>query len=125
MDEIKSEIDFEHLNQFVDGDPDLTREVFGLFKHQVEMWGRGLVVDADDDSWAAVTHTLKGSAAAVGATELAAALERAEVLVGDGRRPGGREVAVQNIEFRIDKVITEIQRWEHRDRLKNLGRASS
>ena len=43
------EIDFVHLNQYVGGDLDLTREVFGLFRNQVEMWGKGLVADADDD----------------------------------------------------------------------------
>ena len=57
-----SEIDFEHLNQYVAGDPELTREVFGLFRNQVDMWGRGLTADADDEIWASVTHSLKGSA---------------------------------------------------------------
>jgi len=47
------EIDFDHLNQYVGGDADLTREVFGLFRNQVEMWGKGLTADADDDMWAA------------------------------------------------------------------------
>ena len=61
-----TEIDFEHLNRYVAGDPDLTREVFGLFRNQVEMWGRGLRADVDDDMWANVTHSLKGSARAVG-----------------------------------------------------------
>ena len=55
-----TEIDFEHLNRYVAGDPDLTREVFGLFRNQVEMWGRGLRADVDDDMWANVTHSLKG-----------------------------------------------------------------
>ena len=77
------EIDFAHLNQYVDGDPELTREVFGLFRNQVEMWGRGLTADADDDMWANVTHSLKGSARAVGAIGLAEACEKAE---GAGRR---------------------------------------
>lgn len=120
MENMTREIDFDHLNRYVDGDAGLTREVFGLFKHQVEMWGRGLVADADDDSWASVTHTLKGSAAAVGALALAKALERAEDLVGEGRRPGARDVAVQNIEFRISRVTAEIQRWEYRDQMNTL-----
>jgi len=118
--ETEAEIDFDHLNQYVGGDADLTREVFGMFQHQVDMWGRMLNADADDDTWASVTHTLKGSALAVGANGLAKICEKAEDLIGDGRRPGGREVAVQNIEFRISKVITEIQRWEYRDKLKSM-----
>lgn len=116
----ETEIDFDHLRRYIGDDPSLMREVFGLFQNQVEMWGRMLTVDADDDMWASVTHTLKGSALAVGATELAKLCEDAESLIGEGNRPGARDVAVQNVEFRISKVIAEIQRWEHRDQMKQL-----
>jgi len=114
------EIDFDHLNRYVSSDNDLTAEVFGLFKHQVEMWGRALVVDADDDTWGSVTHSLRGTALAVGATKLAELCEKAESLVGEGNRPGGREVALQNIEFRISRTIAEIQRWEYRRTLNEM-----
>jgi len=114
------EIDFEHLNQYVDGDPELTREVFGLFRNQVEMWGRGLTADADDDMWTNVTHSLKGSARAVGAISLAEACEKAEELVGDDRRPGAREVAVESLEHRISLVLSEIVRWEYKDDMRIL-----
>jgi len=115
-----SEIDFDHLNLYVGGDPDLTREIFGLFRNQVEMWGKGLTADADDDMWANVTHSLKGSARAVGAVGLAEACEVAEDLVGDDRRPGAREVAVQSLEQRIEKVLNEIIHWEYKDDMRRL-----
>lgn len=115
-----TEIDFDHLNRYVAGDPDLTREVFGLFRNQVEMWGRGLRADVDDDMWANVTHSLKGSARAVGALGLAEACENAESLIGDGRRPGAREVAVESIEHRIAQVLTEIVKWEYKDDMRRL-----
>lgn len=115
-----SEIDFDHLNLYVGGDPDLTREVFGLFRNQVEMWGKGLTADADDDMWANVTHSLKGSARAVGAVGLAEACEIAEDLVGDDRRPGAREVSVQSLEQRIEQVLNEIIRWEYKDDMRRL-----
>ncbi len=115
-----TEIDFDHLNQYVGGDKSLTAEVFSLFKHQVEMWGRALVVDADDETWASVTHSLRGTALAVGATQLAQLCENAEELVGDSNRPGGRDVALQNIEFRISRTIAEIQRWEYRQTLSKM-----
>ena len=115
-----TEIDFEHLNRYVAGDPDLTREVFGLFRNQVEMWGRGLRGDVDDDMWANVTHSLKGSARAVGALGLAETCENAESLIGDGRRPGAREVAVGTIEHRIAQVLTEIVKWEYKDDMRRL-----
>ena len=91
------EIDFGHLNRYVDGDVELTREVFGLFRNQVDMWGKGLYPDADDDLWESVTHSLKGTALAVGAVDLANVCERAEDLVGDGRRPGAREVDQEQV----------------------------
>lgn len=116
----ETQIDFDHLNRYVDGDVALTREIFSLFVHQTEMWGRGLDEAADDEVWASVTHSLKGSAKAVGATKLAALCEAAESLTGADRRMGARNVAVQNIEFAIDQVRSEIQRWEHAQTLKEL-----
>ena len=116
----ETEIDFDHLNQYVGGDPELTAEVFSLFKNQVDMWGRALMVDADDDTWEAVTHSLRGTSLAVGATKLAELCEKAEELIGDANRPGGREVALQNIEFHISRTIAEIQRWEYRQTLNKM-----
>ena len=114
------EIDFAHLNQYVDGDPVLTREVFGLFRNQVEIWGKSLNADADDDLWYNVLHSLKGSARAVGAMGLAEACEKAEGLQGDDRRPGAREVAVESLESRISQVLDEIIRWEYKDDMRQL-----
>jgi len=114
------EIDFDHLNLYVGHDPDLTREIFGLFRNQVDIWRKALVPDADDEVWAAVTHSFKGSARAVGAMGLAEACERAEQLVGEGKRPGSREVSVVNIENRIEQVLLEIQRWEYHQNMKDL-----
>jgi HPt (histidine-containing phosphotransfer) domain-containing protein len=114
------EIDFEHLNQYVGGDPDLTREVFGLFRNQVEIWGKALMADAEDELWSNVTHSLKGSARAVGAMRLAEACESAESLIGDDRRPGAREVSVDTLEQKIDRVLGEIARWEYADDMRRL-----
>lgn len=114
------EIDFDHLNRYVGGDRDLTREVFGLFRNQVEMWGKGLKADADDEVWESVTHTLKGSARAIGAMALSQACENAESITGDDRRPGAREVAVELIEQKIDRVLSEISRWEYDDEMRRL-----
>jgi len=119
-DDSETEIDFDHLNQYVGGDEDLTAEVFGLFRHQVEMWGRALVSDTDDDTWMSVTHSLKGSANAVGAVKLAALCERAEQYVGEANRPGLRDKSVQDIEFRISRTVAEIQRWEYRRTLNDI-----
>lgn len=116
----ETEIDFDHLNLYVGGDVDLTAEVFGMFQHQVEMWGRALTVDAEDEIWESVTHSLKGTARAVGATKLAALCEKSEALTGAGNRPGLRERAVQDIEFHISCTVAEIQRWEYRQKLAKI-----
>lgn len=116
-DDSRPEIDFDHLNQYVAGDPDLTAEIFGMFQQQVEMWGRMLTVDADDETWESVTHSLKGSARAVGAMGLAGLCEKAESLLGQGNRSGRREKAVQDIEHSIYRAKAEIQRWEYRRKL--------
>ena len=116
----ETEIDFDHLNQYVAGDAELTAEVFGLFKNQVDMLGSSLIREADDGTWQAITHSLRGTALAVGATKLAELCERAEQLVGAGNRPGARDVAIQDIEFRISRTMAEIQRWEYRQTLNRM-----
>ncbi len=120
LDDSTPEIDFDHLNQFVGGDIALTAEIFGMFQNQVEMWGRGLNIDADDETWSAITHSLKGSAKAVGATKMADICQKAEQLVGESNRPGAREVALQNIEHKIYQVSAEIQRWQYRRKIKGI-----
>jgi len=75
-------INFSHLRQYVGEDTELTAEVFGMFKHQTEMWCKMLQADADDETWGSVVHSLKGSARAVGACGLADACEQAEGLTG-------------------------------------------
>ncbi len=116
----KPEIDFSHLKQYVGGDIALTAEVFGLFKHQVDMWQKLLNADADDESWVSVMHSLKGSARAVGAMGLADICEDGEAMVGARNGKALREPAVQNIEFSIERVLIEIGRWEYRQTLASL-----
>ncbi len=116
----ENEIDFDHLNQYVGGDIGLTKEIFGLFKNQVDMWSRSLVADADDEIWAGLTHSLKGTAKAVGATRLAEVCESAESLIGEGARPAARQVAVEKLEHRISRVMIEIARWEYAQKIKEM-----
>ena len=102
------------------GDVALTKEIFGLFKNQVEMWSRQLVADANDENWAAITHSLKGTAIAVGAVKLAEVCENAESLIGERNKPAARQTAVQNLEYRISRTQTEISRWEYNQKMKEM-----
>ena len=116
----KPEIDFSHLKQYVGGDIALTAEVFGLFKHQVDMWQKLLNADADDENWVSVMHSLKGSARAVGAMGLADICEMGEGMVGPRGSKALRDPIVQNVEFSIERVLIEIGRWEYRQTLASL-----
>lgn len=113
-------INFSHLRQYVGDDLALTAEVFGMFKHQTEMWGKMLTADADDEMWSSVTHSLKGSARAVGACGLANACESAERLTGEAATPIARTVAVQDIINWIDAVLHRISRWEYRQTVSKM-----
>ncbi len=118
--ESDNEIDFDHLNQYVGGDISLTKEIFSLFKNQIDMWSRSFKPDTPDDVWSAMTHSLKGTARAVGAMRLAEICQTAEGLIGDNNRPGAREVIVEKMESAISRVTIEIQRWEYRQSIKDL-----
>lgn len=113
-------INFSHLRQYVGDDLALTAEVFGMFKHQTEMWGKMLTAEADDEMWSSVTHSLKGSARAVGACGLANACENAESLTGEAATIIARTVAVQDITNWIDAVTHRISRWEYRQTLSEM-----
>lgn len=115
-----TEIDFEHIKQYLGDDINLTKEVFGLFKNQVDMWSRGMTADADDDSWTAIMHSLKGSARAVGAHRLAELCSKGEGLVGKKGGIETREAHIHNVKFAIEKALIEIGRWEYRQTLASM-----
>ena len=120
MNESPSQIDFEHLKQYVGDDPALTAEVFGLFKNQVDLWSSRLQPDLEDDHWYMMAHSLKGTARAIGANEMAQVCEEAEELIGEGRRPGAREVYVGKLENAIGQIMIEIQRWEYKQTISKM-----
>lgn len=113
-------INFSHLRQYVGDDLALTAEVFGMFRHQSEMWGKMLSAEADDETWSSVTHSLKGSARAVGACGLAGACEHAERLTGSASSKTARVVAVQDISNWLEAVNHRISRWEYRQTMSGL-----
>ena len=115
------EIDFDHLNRYVDGDVDLTRELFGLFQNQVETWMKMISMDVDAEMFESAAHTLKGTAQAVGAMRLANLCQQAEDHETMKGTQGRKAQLIQDIEFTVSRVVTEIQRWEHRQMISDLG----
>jgi HPt (histidine-containing phosphotransfer) domain-containing protein len=78
-------IDIEHLRRMTQGDAGLEREVLALFSAQAVRLLNSLLVLPTDAG--AVAHTLKGSARAIGAFEVADAAGRLEALLGSGSDP--------------------------------------
>jgi len=118
--ESKPAIDFDHLKRYIGDDIALTKEVFGLFKHQVDMWGKLLNSAADDESWVSVMHSLKGSARAVGALSLADVCEKGEAMTGPRGTEALRAPLLHDVRFSIDKALIEIGRWEYRQTLASM-----
>ena len=75
-------ISLDLLRRMTLGDADLEREVLGMFSNQAVRLLERLQVMPEDA--AAVAHTLKGSARAIGALDVADAAEGLEAALRDG-----------------------------------------
>jgi HPt (histidine-containing phosphotransfer) domain-containing protein len=64
-------LDVTYLNRATFGDIPLRDEIIGLFLAQVNGLAQRLDLPLDSAAWQFLTHTLKGAAAAVGATHIA------------------------------------------------------
>ena len=78
-------IDFEHLKRMTLGDAGLEREVLAMFSVQSARLVDALAAMPSDA--AALAHTLKGSARAIGAFAVAEAAARLEAAIGSGSNP--------------------------------------
>lgn len=101
-------LDRDHLARYTLGDAALEREVLDLFVGQLPQTLAALQTSADPCAWKLAAHTLKGSARAVGAWQLADAAERAEDLATDPDRWGqvtdDIETAVRSVRATILRV---------------------
>jgi HPt (histidine-containing phosphotransfer) domain-containing protein len=78
-------IDLDHLERNSLGDPGLAREVLGLFAEQLtRVVGQLATLPSDAD---VLAHTLKGSAQAIGAFDVAEAAAALELAIHDERAP--------------------------------------
>jgi len=74
----KAPIDREHLARYTMNDQALEREILDLFSITLTQSLKTLTEAENPTDWAMAAHTLKGSARAVGAWQLAALMEDAE-----------------------------------------------
>lgn len=75
-------IDRAHLARYTLGSLTLEREILGLFLAQLPLSIEQLRFAATDREWQVAAHTIKGSARAVGAWEIAALAREAELSPG-------------------------------------------
>jgi hypothetical protein len=68
-------LDIDFLNRNTFGDSALRSEILGLFLAQLDGVQRTLSSPVNETSWEFVMHTLKGAAAAVGATGISTAAD--------------------------------------------------
>ena len=78
-------IDLVHLSKYTMGDKNLEREVLNLFATQSAIYLDRLREAEDDRSWLEAVHTLRGSAAGVGAWRVATYAGKVERLEGKDR----------------------------------------
>lgn len=71
-------IDLVHLSKYTLGNRDLENEIMGLFRAQADVYLGRLAEAANDEDWVSAAHSLKGSAKALGAWQLADLAEFAE-----------------------------------------------
>ena len=75
-------IDRAHLSRYTLGSPVLEREILGLFLAQLPLSIEQLRFAATDREWQIAAHTIKGSARAVGAWQIANLAREAEQAPG-------------------------------------------
>jgi HPt (histidine-containing phosphotransfer) domain-containing protein len=71
-------IDAAHLSRYTAGDSALERELLRLFANQSQIYLAQLKEARSDQAWREAAHCLKGAAAAIGASRVAASAKSAE-----------------------------------------------
>jgi HPt (histidine-containing phosphotransfer) domain-containing protein len=76
--------DLEHLQRYTMDNDSLFKELMGLFLEQVPAIRKQLDAAKDAQAWKLATHTLKGSASAMGANGICATAAALESIGVDG-----------------------------------------
>ena len=101
-------LDLSHLRTYTLGAVELEREILELFVAELPKSLTGLTAANNSKSWHMAAHTIKGSALAVGAGQLAAAGAVAERIRFDASAE--RRQSIADITAAIARVTAEIAR---------------
>ncbi|MHA1522875.1 MAG: Hpt domain-containing protein [Alphaproteobacteria bacterium] len=85
-------VDFDHLQRFTMGNRELECEVLNLFRTQSKLLLEKLHNASDDRAWLEAAHTMKGSAAGIGAWRVQEAAAKVEKLDRAQRRKIGQSL---------------------------------
>jgi len=99
-------VDFDHLKRMTSGKRGLEREVLQLFLKQTS--GLVAALDGLPAETAALSHTLKGSARAIGAFRVADSAAALEQAAKAGRDPSAELVAVHAA---VEEARAAIEAW--------------
>ena len=106
-------IDLDYLRRFTSGNVALEEEVLKLFADHAPLYLEQLRHAKSTKDWSEAAHTIKGSAAAIGARRLASVAEMVERLDIDSesaRSEGFREQAVEAVAGALEEVCRTISR---------------
>lgn len=106
-------IDRDYLSRFTLGNVSLEQEVLGLFAGQAPVYLDQLRSAVSAKDWADAAHTIKGSAAAIGARRLASVaemVERLDIESAAARSEGYREQAIEAVAGALEEVCRSIAR---------------
>lgn len=107
-------LDVDQLRTMTGGDASLAVEALGIFRGQVDLWGRLLDPQSEPNQWADAAHAIKGAARSVGLMSLGDACEAAERLGRSGEAsPVAAGVAISLIKDRLGEAIEAIAAAEH------------
>lgn len=106
-------LDLATLERFTQGDGDLADEVLGLFQEQARIWSP--LLDSREPGWKDAVHTLKGSAAGVGALRVAEACASAEAA-----EPAALPGRLEALRDALDEALADIAAYRHELAIRSL-----
>ncbi len=108
VENIQPPIDMEHLGRFTMKDRDLEREILDLFVDTLAQTLKILKEAKVQIEWKMAAHTLKGSAKAVGAWQLADLMEKAEKCHFGSEATPQRQNILSDLEVQAAEIMSYI-----------------
>lgn len=102
-------VDFAVLDRATGGDDAVAEEILELFVEQAALWSRLL---DEPEAQRDACHTIRGTAAGLGATDLAEACAVAEQDPAPGR--------IDRVRDELDRALADVAAWRHELMLRSL-----